>query len=354
MTTATIAAAAAAPALKRVPARPRAISRWLFIIAALVFLMVVVGGITRLTESGLSMVRWEPVSGIVPPLNDQQWQAEFTAYKAYPEYQKLNRGMSLQEFKNIFFWEYLHRLIARLIGMAFALPLLWFAWKRAIPKGYGWRLVGLFALGGLQGAIGWWMVASGLIDRPDVSHLRLATHLSAALIILAGLVWTGLDMVALARDPAARPARYPAVMLPFTLILALQIILGAFTAGLDAGYAFNTWPRMGGEWFPAGTPMLAPFWHNLFDNPVVVQFSHRTTAYLVVLAALFTAWIAARRGARTSAFELAGMIAIQFGLGIATILSGVEIWIGVAHQAGAALLVIVTVRTAHRLGRRAP
>ena len=331
---------------------PRALSRWLFIIAALVFLMVVVGGITRLTESGLSMVRWEPVSGIVPPLDYQQWQAEFTAYKAYPEYQKLNRGMSLQEFKNIFFWEYLHRLIARLIGLAFAVPLLWFAWTRVIPKGYGWKLTGLFALGGLQGFIGWWMVASGLIDRPDVSHLRLATHLSAALIILAGLVWTGLDLAALAQNPAARPARYPPAVIPLTLILAIQIILGAFTAGLDAGYAFNTWPKMGGEWFPAGTPMLAPFWYNLIDNPVVVQFSHRTTAYLAVLAALFTAWIAARRGARSSAFELAGMVAIQFGLGIATILSGVEIWVGVAHQAGAALLVIVTVRTAHRLGQR--
>ena len=333
------------------PARPRAISRWLLAIAALVFLMVVIGGITRLTESGLSMVRWEPVSGVVPPLTDAEWQAEFEAYKAYPEYQKVNRGMSLAEFKNIFFWEYLHRLLGRLIGVAFALPLLWFAWKRAIPKGYGWRLTALFALGGLQGAIGWWMVASGLIDRPDVSHLRLATHLSAALLILGGLVWTALDLSRLADDPRARPARYAASVIPLTILLVLQILLGAFTAGLNAGFAFNSWPLMGDRWFPENVPMLAPYWQNLVDNPVVVQFAHRTLAYAVALAALATAWIAARRGAGRNAAELAGMTLLQFALGVATIVTGVELWLGVAHQAGAALLVIAVVGVAHRLGR---
>lgn len=332
-------------------AQPRAIARWLLVIATLVFLMVVIGGITRLTESGLSMVRWEPVSGVVPPLNDTQWQAEFNAYKAYPEYQKINRGMSLDEFKNIFFWEYLHRLIGRLIGVAFALPLLWFAWKRAIPKGYGWRLTALLALGGLQGAIGWWMVASGLIDRPDVSHLRLATHLSAALFILAGLVWTALDLLQLADNPNARPARYALAVMPLTAVLILQIVLGAFTAGLDAGFAFNTWPLMGARWFPEGVPMLSPFWHNLVDNPVVVQFSHRTLAYVVAITALVTAWVAARRGAMRNAAELSTMVLIQFGLGVATIVSGVQLWIGVAHQAGAALLLIAVVGIAHRLGR---
>ncbi len=298
------------------------------------------------------MVRWEPVSGVVPPLNHAQWQAEFDAYKAYPEYQKLNRGMSLGEFKNIFFWEYLHRLIGRLIGVVFALPLLWFAWKRAIPKGYGGRLTVLLALGGLQGAIGWWMVASGLVDRPDVSHLRLATHLSTALFILSALVWTALDLSQLARDPGARPARYAPVVLPLTAVLILQIVLGAFTAGLDAGFAFNTWPKMGDQWFPEGVAMLAPLWRNAVDNPVVVQFCHRTLAYAVAAAALATAWVAFRRGATRNAAELAAMVLVQFSLGVATILSGVALWIGVAHQAGAALLLIATIGTAHRLGRR--
>lgn len=333
-------------------AQPRTISRWLLCIALLVFLMIVVGGITRLTESGLSMVRWEPVSGVIPPLSEAEWQKEFAAYKAYPEYQKINRGMSLGEFQNIFFWEYLHRLIARFIGIAFALPLIWFAWKRAIPKGYGPRLTGLFILGGLQGGIGWWMVASGLIDRPDVSHLRLATHLSAAFIILAALVWTMLDLSQLAKDPSYRPARFAPVVLPLAIVLSLQIVLGAFTAGLDAGFAFNTWPKMGDHWFPEGVPMLAPFWHNLVDNPVVVQFTHRTLAYAVAIIAVITAWHAARRGAARSAAELVGMTFIQFGLGIATIISGVALWIGVAHQAGAALLVVAMIGTAHRLGRQ--
>ena len=333
-------------------AQPRAISRWLLCIAAVVFLMIVVGGITRLTESGLSMVRWEPISGVVPPLNETEWQAEFQAYKAYPEYQKVNRGMSLDEFKQIFFWEYLHRLIGRLIGVAFALPLLWFAWKRAIPKGYGGRLLILFALGGLQGAIGWWMVASGLIDRPDVSHLRLATHLSAALLIFGALIWTALDLSQLARNPSYRPARYAPAVIPLTFFLVIQIVLGAFTAGLDAGFAFNTWPKMGDHWLPEGVPMFAPFWHNLVDNPVVVQFTHRTLAFIVVALALLTAWIAIRRGAVRNGAELATMVLVQFGLGIATILTGVELWIGVAHQAGAALLLAAVVGTAHRLGRQ--
>jgi len=348
MTTAFVAgASASAP-----PARPRAISRWLFIVAVMVFLMVVVGGITRLTESGLSMVRWEPVSGIVPPLNDQQWQAEFDAYKAYPEYQKINRGMDLAQFKSIFFWEYLHRFIARLIGLVFALPLLWFAWKRAIPPGYGKRLVALLALGGLQGVIGWWMVASGLVDRPDVSHVRLAIHLSMALFILSGLIWTGLDLAVLARNPGARPAAYAGAVIPLTIVLACQIVLGAFTAGLDAGFAFNTWPMMGDHWFPEGVAMLKPFWLNVVNNPIVVQFCHRTTAFLVAIAALATAFVAWRRDVRREAGELAAMVLIQFSLGIATIVSGVALWIGVAHQAGAALLLIATVRIAHRLGRR--
>ena len=198
------------PAARIDRARPRAIARWLLVVAAMVLAMVVVGGITRLTESGLSIVQWKPISGTLPPLTHAQWVDAFTAYQATPEYVKINRGMDLAGFQRIFFWEYLHRLIARMIGLVFAAPLAWFAWRRAIPKGYGARLCAILALGGLQGAIGWWMVASGLVDRPDVSHFRLATHLLCALLIFAGTIWTALDLRMLARDPAARPRACPA------------------------------------------------------------------------------------------------------------------------------------------------
>src|SRR4051812_4496999 len=197
--------APAAPAA----ARPLAISNWLLLVALMVLAMVVVGGITRLTESGLSIVRWEPLSGAIPPLGDSAWAAEFAAYKSSPQYQLVNNGMSLADFKSIYFWEYVHRLLGRVIGLAFALPLAWFAWKRAIPSGYGWKLAGILGLGALQGAIGWWMVASGLVDRPDVSHIRLAVHLLMALTIFAVMLWVALDLLALARGGEARPARMP-------------------------------------------------------------------------------------------------------------------------------------------------
>jgi heme a synthase len=331
------------------PARSRAISRWLLAVAALVLVMVVVGGITRLTESGLSMVRWEPVSGTVPPLDAEQWNAEFAAYKATPEYAKVNRGMSLAEFKQIFFWEYLHRLIGRLIGVAFALPLLWFAWKRAIPRGYGWRLTALLALGGLQGAIGWWMVASGLIDRPDVSHLRLATHLLAALLIFGGLIWTALDLRALARNRNARPARMTLFAAAAIVVLAVQIMLGAFTAGLDAGFAFAEWPTMGGRFFPEGVPLLEPAWRNLVDQPIVVQFTHRWFAWVAAAAAIMLAVKAKRAGVKRM-WLIHLLVTLQIALGIATLLTGVAIPIAVAHQFVAALLLAALVVAAHGLG----
>jgi cytochrome c oxidase assembly protein subunit 15 len=329
--------------------KPRAIAGWLIAVAALVFLMVIVGGITRLTESGLSMVRWEPISGAIPPMSAAEWQAEFAAYKATPEYQKVNRGMSLDEFKAIFFWEYLHRLIGRLIGLAFAVPLLWFAWKRAIPPGYRWRLTALLALGGMQGAIGWWMVASGLIDRPDVSHIRLAIHLLAALFIFAGLIWTALDLRELARDQRARPARLIALPVIALGLLTLQLLLGAFTAGLDAGFAFSSWPKMGEDWFPAGAPMLEPALRNLVDNPIVVQFVHRWFAWIAAAGVVALAW-AARNHAPRAAIFLVALVALQMALGIATLLSGVAIPIAAAHQAVAALLLAAMIVAAHRLG----
>ena len=209
--------------------RPLSIARWLLGVAALVFCMVVVGGITRLTESGLSITEWKPITGAIPPLTHAQWEDAFRLYQQIPEYQQLRQGMTLSDFQFIFFWEWVHRLLGRLIGLAFALPLLWFAWRRAIPSGYGWRLVALLALGGLQGAIGWWMVTSGLSVRTDVSHYRLAVHLLTALFIIGGLVWTALDLLALARNPAARPA----ALRPFALVVLLALlILTATTVGL--------------------------------------------------------------------------------------------------------------------------
>lgn len=335
-------------------ARPRALSNWLMVVAALVFLMIVVGGITRLTESGLSMVRWEPVSGTIPPLNAEQWQAEFDAYRATPQYQKVNHGMSLGEFKEIFFWEYVHRLLGRIIGVAFALPFLWYAWKRAIPRGYGWRLTGLLALGGLQGGIGWWMVKSGLVDRPDVSHIRLAVHLLTAFVILGGLVWTALDLRSLARDGDARPARMPTAGIWTLSLLMIQFLFGAYTAGLNAGYAFATWPMMGDEWFPAGAEMLQPFLRNFVDNPIVVQFVHRWLAFIVALAVLLLAaecWI---RGLKSLAWLVVAAVTLQILIGIMTLLSGVHIWIAVAHQGMAAILLTAIVLAVHRLGEERP
>jgi cytochrome c oxidase assembly protein subunit 15 len=335
-------------------ARPLALSNWLFCVAGLILAMVVVGGITRLTESGLSMVHWQPISGAIPPIGEAAWQAEFNAYRQTPQYQLLNHGMTLDEFKDIFFWEYVHRLLGRLIGLAFAIPLAWFAWRRAIPSGFGWRLLILLGLGGLQGAIGWWMVASGLVDRPDVSHIRLAIHLLAALLIFAAIIWVALDLRGLAANGAAKapPARMPTIAIWTLSALALQLMFGAYVAGLDAGYAFNSWPTMGGEWFPSGTAMLEPFLRNLVDNPIVVQFIHRWLAWLVALLAWALALAAWRRALPIHAGLVAGAVILQILLGILTLLSGVHLWIAVSHQAMAALLLAAIVVTAHRLGSR--
>ncbi|MFD1951076.1 COX15/CtaA family protein [Sphingomonas arantia] len=331
--------------------RPRAIANWLIAVAVLVFLMVVVGGITRLTESGLSMVTWKPISGIIPPLNTAQWMAEFDAYRATPEYLKVNRGMTLAAFQGIFFWEYLHRVLGRVIGLAFALPLLWFWFRRAIPVGYGPRLAALLSLGALQGAIGWWMVASGLVDRPDVSHLRLATHLSTALFIFSGLIWTARDLRLMARDAGVPPARLHRGALIALAIVALQIIIGALVAGLDAGYAFSSWPMMGDSWFPAGgwrdTMGVAA---NLIDNPIVVQFVHRWFAWVAAAAAVWLAMRASRTGAMWALPLTGGLVAAQIALGIGALLSGVAIPIAAAHQAVGALLLAALVACAHRVG----
>lgn len=341
--------ASLAASLPRTDARPEArrIALWLLGVAALVFAMVVVGGITRLTESGLSITRWDVVSGTLPPLTEAEWQRQFDLYRQSSQYRLMNAGMSLAAFKGIFFWEYVHRLLGRLIGLAFALPLAWFWLKRQIPAGYKPRLLALFALGGLQGAIGWWMVASGLVDRTEVAPERLAVHLSNALIIMAGCIWTALDLL---DGDAPRHDRPRAWVGPVTLLLSVQIVWGAFTAGLRAGHASDTWPLMFGALLPDGLLNNA---RDAIADPVSVQFIHRSLAYAVAAALVVTAIRLWQAGAGTRALALGGLVLVQFGLGVLVILHHVPIPLGVAHQGVAALLVAATVWAAHwsRRGR---
>ena len=332
-------------------ARPRALATWLYFVAALIVLMVVIGGITRLTESGLSITQWKPISGIIPPLDDAQWQAEFANYKRIPEYQQLNQGMTLAGFKAIFFWEYFHRLLGRLIGLAFAVPLLWFAVRRQIPRGFGWRLVALLALGGLQGAIGWWMVKSGLSVRTDVSHVRLAVHLLVALFTLAGVVWTALDLRALARNPQARPAGLTVVGALTGAILFVQLLFGALVAGLNAGLVTDQWPLMNGRFFPGATIAGRPFLDALFNDPAIVHFVHRWWAWVTV-AALIVLARATRAMDRRASIAIHTAFGLQILLGIATVMSGMNIALAALHQLTGALLVIATTWGAHAVGRR--
>lgn len=335
------------PAARLAAGNPLALVRWLHAVAVLIVVMVIVGGITRLTESGLSITEWKPVTGALPPLTAADWERELELYRSTTEYQTVNRGMSMADFQFIYFWEWVHRLLGRIIGLAFALPLAWYAWKRMIPSGYGWRLVALLALGALQGAVGWWMVESGLVGRTDVSHYRLAVHLCLALFILGGLIWTARDLSALAVEPGRRAVamRWPVALA--LVVLFLQLLWGAFTAGLNAGFAFSSWPLMGDELFPAATPMLAPWALNLVDNPIVVQFIHRWWAFVAAGAMLWLGVKAMRSGERQAGILLHLLIAAQIILGIATLMTGVDLWVAVAHQGVGALVVAAATWCAH-------
>lgn len=345
-----------ASAFRRAPRpsnpRPRAIARWLLAVAFLVFCMVVVGGITRLTESGLSITQWKPITGAIPPLTHDQWIDAFRLYQQIPEYQQLRHGMTLSDFQFIFFWEWLHRLLGRLIGIAFALPLIWFAARRAIPAGYGWRLVALLALGGLQGAIGWWMVESGLSVRTDVSHYRLAVHLLTALFIIGGLVWTALDLHMVARSTRARPATLRPFALAVLLVLLVQLMLGAFTAGLDAGYVSNTWPLMNDHLVPEGITWLGSLWATVSSDPYLVHFLHRWWAWVAVVALVLLARRAKRAGQRGASIAINAALGTQILLGIATVVSGIALPLAVLHQAVGALLVAAAAWGAHAMGSR--
>jgi len=333
-------------------ARPLALARWLLAVATLVVLMVAVGGITRLTESGLSITEWKPVTGAIPPLTEAQWRAEFAAYRQIPEYVEINgpAGMTLADYKFIYFWEWLHRLLGRLIGAAFALPLIWYWVRGAIPRGYKPRFLALLALGGLQGAIGWWMVTSGLAVRTDVSHYRLAVHLLTALAILAGLVWTALDLIALHRDPAARPARPTGLGTAVGLILFVQLLLGAWVAGLNAGLASDTWPLMQGRLVPEADWSKGAVWA-LTHDPFLLHFLHRWWAWVAV-AALVVLARKVRGRERRASIAIHSAFGTQILLGIATVMTGVALWLAVLHQLVGALLVAATAWGAHELGRR--
>ena len=324
-------------------------------VAGLVFAMVVVGGITRLTESGLSITEWKPITGALPPLNEASWLSEFEKYKQIPEYTQINgpAGMTLAEFKFIYFWEWIHRLLGRVIGLAFALPLAWFWVKKAIPAGYKPRLLALLALGALQGTIGWWMVSSGLSARTDVSHYRLAVHLLTALTILGGLVWTALDLHALAKDPLARPATMTGYAATVLSILFIQLLIGAWVAGLNAGYVANTWPLMNDRFYPEGVDTTQGVFFALVNDPYLTHFVHRWWAWVAVAALLLLARRVKKAGVRRASVAIHGTYGIQIILGIATVMTGVNIVLAVSHQAVGALVVASAVWGAHVLGRKA-
>jgi cytochrome c oxidase assembly protein subunit 15 len=332
-----------------------AVRWWLIGVAALIALMVLVGGATRLTESGLSIVEWKPVTGTLPPLTSAQWQEAFEGYKKIPQYRELNAGMTLAEFKTIFWWEWSHRLLGRFIGVAYLLPFLYFLWRGALSAELKRRLWLIFGLGALQGAVGWWMVASGLTQRTEVSQYRLAAHLILALVIFSVIVWTVRRMQV---RPAAAVA--PRLKLFSQLLLGLtflQIYFGALVAGLRAGRAYNTWPTIDGAFIPSAERLFfeQPWWRNLFDNLLTVQFEHRMTAYLLLVVALWHAIDATRARAGVvvgGAWWLLAALLLQAVLGILTLLNQVPIDLALAHQAMAIVVLTIAVVNVERLSPR--
>ena len=335
------------------PSRRR-IAIWLLTVCAMIFAMVVLGGVTRLTESGLSIVEWKPVMGVVPPLTGQAWDREFKEYQAYPEYQKKNKGMTLGEFKRIFWFEFSHRLLGRLIGAAFLLPLVYFWVTGQVERRLKPRLAIAFVLGGLQGLLGWYMVMSGLVDNPDVSPYRLTAHLGLAFIVYAYLFWIALDLLLGREREWSRLAKWGAALVG---LVFLQVLAGGLVAGTNAGFAYNTWPEMDGGFIPKGVLFLDPPYMNFFANDATIQFQHRMLAYLVLLAVVVlyakARWAAPARHAALALDLLAGMVILQVALGILTLLLVVPVPIAATHQAGALLLFTASIFAAHRIAAKA-
>ncbi len=335
-----------------------AIRWWLVSIAVLIAIMVLVGGATRLTESGLSIVEWKPVTGTLPPLNQEQWTQAFEAYKTIPQYRELNAGMTLAEFKTIFWWEWSHRLLGRVIGGAYLLPFLWFLYRGALSAELRRRLWLIFGLGAVQGAVGWWMVASGLSERIEVSHYRLATHLVLALLIFAGIVWT---LRRLSDRPAVVvPSRLKTTSVALLVLTFVQLYFGALVAGLRAGRVYNTWPDIDGGLIPSAARLFfeEPWWRNLFDNTLTVQFEHRMTAYALFALATVHLLDAIRSRATAAALNgalwLAGVITLQATLGVLTLLNQVPTGLALAHQAVAIAVLTLAIFQAERLAARQP
>ncbi len=338
----------------------RQVAAWLLACCALVFAMVVVGGVTRLTHSGLSITEWQPIVGALPPLSAAEWNEAFAKYQLTPEYLQVNKGMALAEFQRIFWWEYFHRLLGRLIGVAFLLPFLWFLARRKIPSGYGLRLAGIFALGAAQGALGWYMVRSGLVDDPRVSQFRLTAHLGLAFLIFATMLWCALSLLSPrslssnSASPAAASLRRWAVVVAG--LVFLQAIAGGMVAGIHAGYAYNTFPLMNGAVVPAEILALEPWWKNFFYNMATVQFDHRLLAWLLAIVVPVLVWRVVRNDdspgkARVGALLLLGMLAVQVTLGILTLVHVVPLPLAALHQAGAVVLFALALGLAHALRR---
>ncbi len=328
---------------------------WLLLVAALIFAMILLGGITRLTHSGLSMVDWKPIMGVIPPLGEAQWQLAFDRYQQFPEYQIINHGISIDEFKSIFYFEYFHRLLGRLIGLAFLVPCLIFWHLGAIGKPLRGPMILMFFLGGLQGLLGWYMVKSGLVDNPQVSQYRLTAHLMAAVLIYSYMIWVALGLL-MRKTTAIKPHRSNQLFtfsIGVCLLIALMIVSGGFVAGTKAGFAYPSFPLMAGQWIPEGMYALQPFWLNWFENITTVQFNHRLIAYsLMLIIPLFVIQLIRHNVSklyRNTAIAFLFLLALQVSLGIATLLLSVPVVIAVAHQGNAILLLTLSIVIARQL-----
>lgn len=331
----------------------RAVGLWLVAVTAIILFMVIVGGLTRLTGSGLSITEWQPIMGTLPPLDDAAWMEAFEKYKQIPQYAQENAGMTLEAFKDIFWWEWGHRFLGRFLGLFFLLPFLWFAATGAIQRKEWPRFVILFALGGLQGLIGWWMVQSGLETRVHVAPYRLAIHLGAAVILLGAMFWTALDYLRPGRSGWA-----PRLALGFIGLIYAQIILGALVAGMHAGLIYNTWPDMNGGFFPQDAFFYSPWWHNFFENPALAQFNHRMLAYGIAIATV-PLYLTAIRQPHKSAAKNTGkgatmLVVLQIFLGIVTLLFQAPLSLSALHQTAAALLFCTAVWHAHEMRGKIP